>query len=358
MFITSPRRFSGKTSLVVGLTGVLKKEGYKVGYFKPIGRKIIGESGEPYDYDAYMMKQLLDLDETLEELCPKLLTREFILKSLSKEERKETINNIINTFERISANYEIMIIEGQQTNSDMSVLGLCNPVFGKYLQAKSLLVTLGEEYSLLDDIYLQNEYYHLNKAELAGVLFNNVSSLAVKTIQKEFIPVIKNQTGLKVWGIIPYTSALISPTVEEIYRFVGGQFLEAGSTKEVQLKLVENVYVGAMSQENALKYFRRTTNNCLITGGDRPDLLAAALETNQFTLLICTGNIYPPVHILVKAREQDVPVILVPHDTNSTAKLTYNMTGYITLENKAKIELAQKLITKYMDWKGLLDFLE
>ena len=118
------------------------------------------------------MKTLLDLKDPSEDLCPVLLSREFILQVLSKEKRKETIQKISDTFERISANYDIIIIEGQQRNQDMAVLGLCNPVLGKVLQAKSLIITNGEEYSLLDDIFLQKEYFSLNKAELADIRYN------------------------------------------------------------------------------------------------------------------------------------------------------------------------------------------
>ncbi|NVM01688.1 MAG: phosphotransacetylase family protein [Candidatus Helarchaeota archaeon] len=336
---------------------MLKKAGHKVGYFKPIGRKKETSTGKILqDSDTILMKTLLDLKESLEDICPILLSREFILQVLSKEKRKETIQKIVDTFERVSANYDIIIIEGQQRNQDMAVLGLCNPVFGKILQAKSLIITNGEEYSLMDDIFLQKEYFGLNKAELAGILFNNVSSHAIKTIRYEFIPVIKNQTGLKTYGIIPIESKLISPTVEDVFKITGGSIIEADS-KEARLKLVENLLIGAMSPENAIKYFRRTLNNCLITGGDRPDLLAAALETKQFNVLICTGNLYPPVTILVKAREYNVPVILVPYDTNTTARLLANAHGYISLENKEKIKLTQELIDKHVDWKGLIDSL-
>jgi len=220
IFITSARKFSGKTAIIVGLSQLLKDEGHKVGYFKPIGRKKTVETGDIYDNDAIMMKQLLNLDESLEEICPVLLSREFILKVLPKEERKNTIKKIIDTFEKISANYDIVIIEGQQRNQDLAVLGLCNPVFGKFLQTKSLLITTGNDYSLMDDIFLQKEYFALNKAELAGVLFNNVSQHAIKTVKFEFIPVIKNQTGLRTFGIIPKESKLISPTVDDIYKML------------------------------------------------------------------------------------------------------------------------------------------
>jgi len=308
------------------------------------------------DNDATMMKKLLELDDSLEDLCPVLLSREFILKNLSKEERKETIKKITDAFQKIASKYEVIIVEGQQRNQDMAVLGLCNPVLGKFLQIKSILIASGNDYSLMDDIFLQSEYFTHNKAELVGVVFNNVSSHAVETIKKEFIPVIKNQTGLKSFGIIPIESKLISPTVNDIFKIIGGQIIESDNP-ESKLKLVENILVGAMNPENALKYFRRTINNCLITGGDRPDLMNAAIETGQFTLLIATGSLYPPVPIQVKAREHNIPIILVPHDTNTTAKLLANATGYISLEDKNKILLSEEVIRKYVNWKDLLDSL-
>ena len=52
----------------------------------------------------------------------------------------------------------------------------------------------------------------------------------------------------------------------------------------------------------------------MITGGDRPDIQLAALETST-KCLILTGNLHPSPIILNRAEELGVPMILVGQDT-------------------------------------------
>lgn len=44
--------------------------------------------------------------------------------------------------------------------------------------------------------------------------------------------------------------------------------------------MVEHLMIGAMDVDSALTYFRRKPNKAVITGGDRPDIQLAALETS------------------------------------------------------------------------------
>lgn len=105
--------------------------------------------------------------------------------------------------------------------------------------------------------------------------------------------------------------------------------------------------------DQALRYFRRSVNKAVITGGDRTDLALAALETST-SVLVLTGNIYPSVNVLSRAREAQVPVILVPHDTYTTVRMIESITGRIRPHDEKRIAAAKKVVEENVEWRKIL----
>ena len=58
-------------------------------------------------------------------------------------------------------------------------------------------------------------------------------------------------------------------------------------------------------------------NKAVITGGDRPDIQLAAMETST-RCLILTGNIRPEAQIISRAEEEGIPILSTHHDTMTT----------------------------------------
>jgi len=354
IMLASREQFSGKSALAIGMGLALAEDGQKVGYFKPIGRKFKFGDGKEADYDAQVVAKILKLKHDPKDLCPILVDRDFVLKDLDAGKRKELLNKIKTAFEKVSKGYDVLIIEGQRRNYDLTSLELSNPIICNALDAKGLLLTSGDAYNIIDDIYLSKEHFKKDNADLVGVIFNNVPSYAVPLIKDEFVPVIKKRAGIETVAIVPINTKLIAPMVSEIYKRVGGQLLEKGSDEKM-MRLCEKTLVGAMSPQHAVKFFRRSNNNLIITGGDRPDLIIAALELPTTSCVILTGNIMPPNMVLTKAAETQVPLILVPHDTQGTSEICRHTTGYVSSENKDKILEAKETVKKYFDMKKLMD---
>ena len=147
---------------------------------------------------------------------------------------------------------------------------------------------------------------------------------------------------------------LKSISVKEIAKRLNAEVLagEAGLNKRV-----EEYLIGAMTFENALKYFRRYKNKAVITGGDRPDIQLAALETPT-SCLILSGNLYPSAPILVKADENEVPILLVSDDTLSTMKKVEALVSRITPKDTDKIKVIEKTVTKCVKCDEILADLE
>ena len=135
-------------------------------------------------------------------------------------------------------------------------------------------------------------------------------------------------------------------------RHLDGKILSA---KDKLDELVETFMLGAMGQEQALKFFRMKTNKAVITGGDRADVQLAALETNT-KCLILTGNFQPSSVVLGRAEEIDVPIILVKYDTLTTVEKLNVIIGRKGFHEFKKIDKIIQITKEFIDIEGLLKF--
>ena len=65
VLVVSSERYSGKSSLVVGLALELRDRGFKVGYMKPVGAYPIRINNQKVDEDAYFVSEALGLKDPL-----------------------------------------------------------------------------------------------------------------------------------------------------------------------------------------------------------------------------------------------------------------------------------------------------
>jgi hypothetical protein len=148
------------------------------------------------------------------------------------------------------------------------------------------------------------------------------------------------ENGLHFCGVIYQNRELFSPTVREILKELDGELLYGEDHLD---RLVDQFLIGAMTPDNALKWFRRAKNLGVITSGDRADICMAALETDT-NLLILTGGHGPDIRTISRAKEVEVPILMTAHDTYTTAQIVHGLVGTVTPENKGKIELIKKTI--------------
>ena len=149
--------------------------------------------------------------------------------------------------------------------------------------------------------------------------------------------------------MIPDDSVLGAVPISELVEALDGKVLCGGDMLD---GLVEHFSIGAMNPDAALRFFQRVPNKAVITGGDRADIQLAALQTST-RCLIFTGDLYPNERILMRAEELGVPVILVPHDTSTTAEICEELHGHLSLHSERKIARASELIEECMDWDTL-----
>ncbi len=352
LLITSPTGYSGKTAVALALALLIKeKTGYSVGFFKPIGKPGIHE--DVHDEDAHLAKTILELDYPLELISPVLLRPTRYLEEIRKKE--EFHQKIHAAYEKLSADVDLLIIESSCCLHDFISFDLDAAMLAKQFDSKIILIVTGKDDRTTDTI-LREKFFLEQRAGTSicsGIIFNFIEPYVLERIQGVTRPLLE-QFEVPIFGIIPAETSIVAPSVSDIYNALGGGEILVGKDRMDDL-IVEDFLVGAMSPEAALRWFRRSVRKAVILGGDRPDTALAALTTDT-SVLILTGNLHPSTHVLVKADERGIPVILVPYDTFSTVRKIEGIVGK-TRPKLSTIKLMKGLIEKHVDWRKILEIL-
>jgi BioD-like phosphotransacetylase family protein len=343
----------GKTVLIYGLLKKLSLEGFKVGYFKPISKaRYRIPSMKFVDPDVVAIKDALGLQEPIEILSPIVITRNTIELKNELDKIKKTI---IDSYNSIAEGKDFVVIEGYPTPEILSSIGLSIAELAKLLNSKPILMINAKDRDIVDEIVdkiqLFKCFFEFHNYKLDGVIINNVPIYYIERVNDILIPTIK-EIGLNIYGVIPEKPRLLAPTVRDIVELLNAEVLE---NKERLNNIVEDIVVGAMAPSAALRWFRRAVNAAIVTGGDRTDLIITALETKP-SVVILTGNLYPDISVLIKAREVDVPILLTSYDTYTTVEKLREVQSIVTADSiKTKESYIIETVDKEIDWRKLLN---
>jgi hypothetical protein len=175
----------------------------------------------------------------------------------------------------------------------------------------------------------------------------------IERVQGVVKPVLESK-NIKVLGVIPEETGLTAPSVADIQATLQGEVLAGEENFD---RMVKHILVGAMTPSSALRFFRSVEDKVVVTGGDRADIALLALETDT-SLLVLTGNLYPDIHVISKAKEKKVPVILVGEDTYSTVSKIEAVTARIKPNDEKKINFVKEIVSNELDWKEILRLLD
>jgi BioD-like phosphotransacetylase family protein len=168
------------------------------------------------------------------------------------------------------------------------------------------------------------------------------------SVKNRVVPTLKRD-GIKVLGVLPEDRALIGVTVEKLAEHLKGSIL---NSQDRAGELVESLMVGALSVDSALSYLTLKSNKAVVTRGDRADIQLAALETST-RCLVLTDNIDPAPGILSRARELEVPIVLVERDTTGTMEALEDVFDMAVFYDEKKMERMGNMLETYLDLEAV-----
>jgi len=345
VFLASVSAFAGKNVVGLGLAQKFRKDGLKVGYMKPIGPLPVRVKGALTDADARFFKKVLGLEERPDELCPVVLSEETMAQAM-RGAYPNARERILAAYERCSQAKDVLIIAGAGRLSSGMMLDYASHAFIAEVNAKTIVTEKFRYPNEALDGFLHAR--SMLNDRLVGVVFNRITSRMRTQIENAFAPFLRAR-GIEVLGIIPEDRVLGAVPLSELVEALNGRVLCGESSGEV---LIEQFSIGAMNVDAALRFFRRTPNKGVVTGGDRADIQMAALETST-KCLILTGDLYPSDRILARAEEKGVPVVLVSTDTRTTVDTCESLAGQLSLNNETKLARVAELVEQELDFDDL-----
>ncbi|MDX1745980.1 MAG: phosphotransacetylase family protein, partial [Halobacteriales archaeon] len=234
-----------------------------------------------------------------------------------QEDPEELRRTVKDRFEDLAADQDLMVVEGGGSLTTGGIVNLTDPDVADLLDAEVLLIAAYEAPGDVDDVLAAAQRVG---DRLTGVLFNAVADADFDTLAEDVVPFLESR-GIDVPGVVPYTRDLAGVTVETLATELGADVVTDAPTDA----FVERFLVGAMAADSALRFFRRTKDAAVITGGDRADIQTAALESPGVKCLILTGGFRPPGAVVGKAEQRGVPILSVRSDTLATVERAENV---------------------------------
>lgn len=346
IYIGSTGGYTGKSLVSMGLGQRFKKDGLKVGYFKPVGILPVKVDDILTDTDAWRIYRALELKDPLQEICPVVLTQELMVKSYQRDV-KGLMTKITRAFRNLSRDKDIMLVGGYGSIYTGSYLGLQGIQVLKRLDSQAVVVIKYDGEYIVD--YAMQAKKDLRDRFL-GIILNKVVDEQKQSVEEYVIPFLRRK-GIDILGILPHDSVIGAVTVEELNEMLGGKVLCAHDHMD---NLVEQFLIGAMQVDKAMEYFKKTRNNAVIVGGDRSDIQLSAIESGSVCLIL-TGELYPSEMILSRAEEKNIPLMVVREDTYSIAKKLERLSVRLRLRDTVKVDRGMAVVSENVNFSLLYE---
>lgn len=346
LLIASTEDYSGKSTLLLGLAKLLMAKQIPLGYGKPLGSYHTDGDG---DADVALVEETLGLDP--KQLHPTLvfLDEETVLNRIKGAGPQDYRDTLASTYSGGESKADVVLLEGPGSLEEGLLFGLSTAQMATTLDAKVLLV---DRYDALLSVERVLTAKELLGDRLGGVVLNGVPEEEWGTAQTAVKPFLADR-GIAVLGTIPRNSLLRSVSVAELARQLNATVLCCEENLDL---MVQDLKIGAMNVNSALRFFSAGKNMAVVTGGDRTDIQLAAMETST-NCLILTGQVPPNAMVIGRAQDLELPILSVDMDTLKTVEIIDQTFGQIRFQDAAKIECVEQLMGEHFEMDQLMEIL-
>jgi hypothetical protein len=325
IFLASAGIKLGKTVIALGLATNYPR---RVGYYKPFGETMIKSGDETMDQDALLMSNVFNM-ESGSKLSP--FTYDIF--------NPVTMNDIVAKHGELSQGKDLMIIEGGREPSTGFAHGISNTDIAKALKVPLIVVSTTSRQSL-DMVIITKNLCEQKGLEMLGVIFNKTADSPKRFLEDR---------GIRVLGEVPMIPELMTFKIPEVLEKMNARIIAGASGMG---RVVETTMLGTSTMQSAAIQMRKLKRKALITGGDRTELLIAALSTDT-SCIIVTGEKRPASTVLSRADSLGVPVLMTDEQTIHVAEILDHLMARIDPEDKTKIDAIKESVRSGIDMKTL-----
>ncbi|PKN41080.1 MAG: hypothetical protein CVU60_12805 [Deltaproteobacteria bacterium HGW-Deltaproteobacteria-18] len=348
IYVGATSGYSGKNMIAMGIGLKLQKEGYRVGYMKPVGALPQEKNGVLGDADAFFVQDILGLSDNPTLVTPVVVDQDFKMKAFTGK-CEDLMPRIKAAYEELGKDKDVMIVAGSGSMYSGKYCGVDGISVVKSLGIKSIIIDRYVKELNYDYLIAMKE---LLGEQLLGVLLNDIPPVFKEELDSLLHPFMESK-GIKVLGKIPSDPLMGAIKVADLADRLGGKVITAQDKSE---RVVENFLIGTMQVENFMTHFRKSKKSAIIVGGDRSDVQLVALE-GQCQCLVLTGNLYPNDIIMTRAEVLEVPIVVVRDDTFTVAKKMEAILSRHKLRDVIKIQHGSQLVSSIIDFQYMKESL-
>jgi BioD-like phosphotransacetylase family protein len=356
VFIAATRQNDGKTTTSLGLLAEIQKRFNRVGYIKPVGQRFVEIAENKIDEDTVLMDSVYQLECPLIDMSPIAVEPDFTRNYLRAANRELLVEKIRTAFDRVAAGRDFVLVEGSGHAGVGSVFDLSNAQVAQELGAKVVMVTRAGIGKPIDEVVLNKALFDRFGVEVIGVIINKVLPSKLDYIA-EFARRGLERQGLPLLGVLPHRPTLSRPSMHSLREELDAELLNGDRSLN---GLVEDVVLGAMGANNAVRHFKE--GMLLITPYDREDIIYAAAaqqdcEERHLTGMVLTGGREPSESVRRVIGRLPFPVLLAPGNSYQAASAVHDTIVKTRPDDLEKINLIRDLIARHVDVDRFLNSL-
>lgn len=361
IFIAATGQHCGKTTMSVALIHLLKKQGYRVGFMKPVGQEFVEYKGLEIDKDAALMHELFKMnDEVLDAVSPIVIkskyTQDFLDGKISNEEIE---TKILQSAKKMDSLYDYIILEGTGHGGVGSVIGFNNAKVAAMLNAKVLLVCPGGIGNAIDRVHMNMALYEKYGSQLLAIMANKVLVDKREKIHK-YLSKALNVFSENILMGFDYVDQLSKPSFNQIAKAFKA---DVRGDVEAAKELILNTQIGAASSHRMSVILKE--KSVLIIPGTRDDLIMSMASLydipkykEKLVGLILTGepSISPVTQTILN--NASIPHFKINKTSIETLHKIKDFTSKLNSGEQEKLNLLFSLAEKMNDENKLIELIE
>lgn len=375
IYIAATREHTGKTSVSMALlSGLISRYGVeRVGYMKPVGQKWmeVEEGGKTFkvDKDVKVAKEHWKLKCHYADMSPIVLghgyTRRFLDGEIDADAQLRTISE---AFERLSAQFDILVVEGTGHTGVGSIVGLNNAAVASLLGLDVVLVANGGLGSTFDMLEINRQMCISYGVTVSGIIVNKVHKDRVDE-SRRYLTLALGPWNARLIGLVPFSDSLDVPSAMDLERLFGAEVLSTGADMLKRFTRYELVTTSLRRFMENLTFRRgEWLRTCFITHGSRSDIILGLLGHSQSPYsppfeggLLLTGS--PPgnkphAYTLPYVRRSQMPVMTVGQSTTTVLAALESFTPKMSADDSERTMSVVGHYEPFLDFNAFEELLD
>lgn len=337
-YIVPTRPSVGLTSVSLGLVRALQRQGFRVGFAKPVAQDDVAN-----EHSIHFARGICLIN------APDALTMVEVAAKLAAGEEAQLLDDIVGLCMRAADATDVLVVEGMHTEAVYPFTPRLNAEIVRSLKAEVVLVASATEGNAVDEIISMARRFDKVDCHVTGAIVNKAPSGFDVGRTRDAL------SSVALLGVVRHDPGLLAPRTVDVARHLRALILVEG---EIETRRVLETVTAARSVPEVVD--RLVPGALIVSAGDREDvILATALAASngiQLAGLVLThGSVIDPRirRLASRAFEGGLPIMGVESDSYNTATHIHHITRAVPADDAVRMNAVLDAVAEGL-WADVL----